>query len=827
MPAPAAPTGLTVLSQNGSVFLNWAAPTNNGGAAITDYAVQRRLASQPDTSFALVSHPVKATVGATITGVNGTSYVFRVAAVNKFGTGAYTANSAEVTPSNIPAAPAPPTCISSNGQVTINWNTPANNGAAITDYAIRRRVNGQATYTNLVDGISTATSYTNTGLTNGTGYLYSVAAINVKGASVWSADSAVVVPSTSPSAPNISVANTTFNSLTNTCLINLSWTIPTNNGSVITNYVIQGKLASGLDTSFTDLVSLGNVTTAAINPISYPALVLGNSYVFRVAAVNSKGRGNYSANSSSLTPSVAPSTASAPTATKGFGKVTLSWTAPYNGGSAITGYVIQRKISSQADTAYVSINTGSSTTYENTGLTNGVSYVFRIAAVNSRGRSNQFSPASQPVMPGVVLPNAPTNLVATVINDIEVTLTFTPPTDNGGGTISSYIVEAIENFGPFPARVPFTLSEVKLTSPNTLVVIGLGDVATSLSIQAVNEAGAGPNSNQTGNVTTSNKLFDKSSWRDAVASGGVSPNGVSYRHCLDAAADRWYKYIKYNALVKSQIASLVAADYQEPWVGIRLEPGTYLENDPTDRFYGQTIPFFKTFRDNTSTTIADSRPIGWAGYTSGGKNRQTTISMQLRLNLRYENAPADQWVTALTHELGHTLGIGQYWNSYYNGTPPVNSFLNGAVYTNAQAAYNSITVLGPSGVPVSRTKYPVENEGGSGSISSHWENNFRSDSAPSIITYPGLTDELMISTYPMGVPTSARRVISLLSIKQLVDFGWEERNPGASEGNPIFISSATSSARSQIINPELLCKCENRKHSDRQPIILNIPESAE
>jgi hypothetical protein len=799
MPAPAAPTGLTVLSQNGSVFLNWAAPTNNGGAAITDYAVQRRLASQTNASFVVVADGVKATPGATIASVNGTSYVFRVAAINRFGTGAYTANSAAVTPYGIPATMAAPTCVSGNGQAIINWVAPANNGSAITDYAIQRKLNGQAdtTYVSLVDGVSISTTYTNTGLVNGAGYIYRVAAINARGASVWSAGSAFVTPSAAPNAP------TGLTAVSGNGLVNLSWTAPVNNGALITDYTIQRKLDGQPDSSFVQVVdAVSPAVTASIASIN------GTSYVFRVAAINIKGIGSYSTNSAVVTPSTVPNQCSPPTCTRGFGQVTLNWIEPANNGASITNYIVQRKISTQADTAYVSINTRSgSTSYTATGLVNGTSYVFRVAAENIRG-AGQFSPASQIVIPGVIPPNAPTNLVATLVNETGVSLSLTAPTYNGGAAITGYTVQARS---PAPSIAPY---DWKTVSNNYIPgssdpIDGLDDLTTLFRVAAVNSAGVGTYSDESNGVIISNKLFDKSSWRNVVPE--------PYLGYLNKAADRWYKYIKYNSDLKAYLISYVGSYYPTTWEGVRMEPGSRLITNTQDQFYGQTIGYYHEYTNNTDSTIAASGPIQTLPYTlSNAPNvaRRSTISMQLRINRRFAAAPADQWITVITHELGHALGIGQYWQSYYTGsTPPTNFFLNGSVYTNAQAAYNSVA-------SVSRTKYPVENSGGVGSISAHWEDNFRSESTTS---YPGLSDELMVSTYPMGILPSARRVISLLSIKQLVDFGWEEKTPGTSEGSP---SKVTSLVIQNTTSPGVVCKCEILPPPMVEPIqpITTLPE---
>lgn len=68
-----------------------------------------------------------------------------------------------------------------NGQVSLSWTAPANDGgSAIGDYHIERNINGVG-WSFITDGTSTSTSYVDTGLTNGDVHQYRVSALNVVG----------------------------------------------------------------------------------------------------------------------------------------------------------------------------------------------------------------------------------------------------------------------------------------------------------------------------------------------------------------------------------------------------------------------------------------------------------------------------------------------------------------------------------------------------------------------------------------------------------------------------------------------------------------------
>ena len=94
---PGTPTALSASGGNAQVALTWTAPASNGGNAITNYSVQ--YSSNSGSTWTTVSRTASATASQTVTGLtNGTAYVFRVAAINAIGTGAYTAASSSVTP---------------------------------------------------------------------------------------------------------------------------------------------------------------------------------------------------------------------------------------------------------------------------------------------------------------------------------------------------------------------------------------------------------------------------------------------------------------------------------------------------------------------------------------------------------------------------------------------------------------------------------------------------------------------------------------------------------------------------------------------------------
>ncbi len=101
-----------------------------------------------------------------------------------------------------------------------------------------------------------------------------------------------------------------------------------------------------------------------------------------------------------------PAKMSAPTVAGGEKKITVSWSAPDNGGSAITGYTIQYGTSSSNLDKTENIADASATSKEITGLSEDTTYYVKIAAKNDIG-SGEFS----------AIANAKTN--AAVVEDDE------------------------------------------------------------------------------------------------------------------------------------------------------------------------------------------------------------------------------------------------------------------------------------------------------------------------------------------------------------------------------------------------------------------------
>lgn len=184
------------------------------------------------------------------------------------------------------------------------------------------------------------------------------------------------LPSDWPSAPTITsvVYQPSF-------AARVSFTAPsTTGGRAIRDYTVEYKLtADSVWQKFTDSMSDALF-------IDITGLTDGLSYDFRAYASNANGAGAISTTFTYTHEPTAPYAIADLMAIAGTTKAFLSWTAPVNGGSAITDYVVQYKLTSEPTTwTTFSDGTSTATTATVTGLTNDSSYDFSVLPVNAIG----------------------------------------------------------------------------------------------------------------------------------------------------------------------------------------------------------------------------------------------------------------------------------------------------------------------------------------------------------------------------------------------------------------------------------------------------------
>ena len=198
---------------------------------------------------------------------------------------------------------------------------------------------------------------------------------------------------------------------------------------------------------YSSFSNFASPTTADISSsprqLTIGALSNGTSYYFRVLARNTVGSGSYSPSSSAVTPATSPGIPSNLRATESDGALTLSWTAPSDGGAAIIDYTVQYSTSSVFATYQSALVTGGATSTSLTGLTNGTSYYFKVKARNSLG-SGANSSASSEYVPRALrtLSIDASSYSATYV------MTETPPTITATASAGSGVMSFLTSTAP-------------------------------------------------------------------------------------------------------------------------------------------------------------------------------------------------------------------------------------------------------------------------------------------------------------------------------------------------------------------------------------------
>ena len=491
--APDAPTNLSATADGQTTIdLEWTAPTNTGGAAITGYRIE--VSTNSGSSFTnLVANTGSVAITYSHTGLNaGTRRDYRVSAINSAGTGSASTPAHATTASA--TAPDAPTDLSAtaDGQTAIDlsWTAPASDGGTeITGYRIEVSPNGTSNWTNQVANTGNAnTSYSHTGLSPGTTRHYRVSAINTAGIGAASnVDDATTDAATAPTAPRSLTANASGQTI-----INLNWTAPASNGGAdISGYRIEVSTNGG--SSFSQLVASQSTTT-----YSHTGLSAGTARHYRVRAMNTAGNSAWSntANATTATPTAtAPGAPTSLTATAdGPTTINLAWEAPSStGGADITGYNIEVSATGQADSwsDLVANTRSTSRSYADTGLNAVTTRYYRVRAINAAG-TGAASNEDDATTAAATAPGAPTDLSATADGQTTIDLSWTAPTNTGGVDITGYRIEVSPNG----------------TSNWTNQVANTGDANTSYShtgltagttrhyrVSAINTVGTGTASN--------------------------------------------------------------------------------------------------------------------------------------------------------------------------------------------------------------------------------------------------------------------------------------------------------------------------------------------
>jgi titin len=427
--ASGAPTAIKTSLFSGSGFkVDWTAPTDNGGSAITNYTVDL---SRDGVTWVSAKSVDSTATGFAVSGLlPGTLYQVRIAAVTDFGRSSYLTGTSTT---SIVSATSPSSLVVSSvsgSGFMVDWTAPTDTGgSAITNYTVELSRDG-VTWVSVKSVDSTATGFVVSGLLPGTLYQVRIAAVTAFGKSSYltgSVTTSIVASSVPTGFKSSSVSGSG---------LTIDWTAPSDNGgSAITNYSVEYSSDAGITWSN------ARVAASTSTQLKLSGLLPVTNYLFRIAAVTAFGKSAYL--TGSVTTLVAQ--ASAPTAltvvSVTSNKVTLAWSPPLaNGGSAVTGYVVE--ISSDSGSTWTVVPRAANDLLGITAnsLLAGKTYIFRVSAVTSFGTGQATSPLSVPTAQ-LAGPSAPSNFKVTSIKSTAVAISWKAPALPSGVKISNYLVD--------------------------------------------------------------------------------------------------------------------------------------------------------------------------------------------------------------------------------------------------------------------------------------------------------------------------------------------------------------------------------------------------
>ena len=374
--------------------------------------------------------------------------------------------SADAVDPNVPTGLGVPTQVQNliasagNGFVALTWSAATSVGSLITHYEYQI---GDGAWISTGD---TDTSFAIGSLNNGQEYLFRVRAVNSEGAGPASAQVSATPVADVPLHPINIVSKVVANS------IEYSWDAPHDGGSPIIRY--EYLLQHSATTTFGGGVSW--LSTGSANPRFIATGLQDGFYWFQVRAVNAIGHSDESSvKLDRVGDPAVPDKVSNLSATQESGRTTLSWDAPFDGGSTILRYEIQ-----QDNGAWTSIGSDN-TAFIVENLDNGIEYTFRVRAVNAVGNGEASDEVDiTPAAPVLSIPGQVLGLVALPLNG-EVRLVWNPAA-SGNSPIIRY--EYQQGDGTWTS----------IGSANTEFIVRnlTNDQTYSFRVRAVNVIGNGP-----------------------------------------------------------------------------------------------------------------------------------------------------------------------------------------------------------------------------------------------------------------------------------------------------------------------------------------------
>ncbi len=380
-----APSGLTAQAESGSeIQLAWEDNSDNE----TGFELEVAIGDLEPARFELVMEVPADTTTLRHTGLSAnTNYSYRIRAVNDEGFSDYSALASTSTNNSASAPVAPSGLVAqplNDQEIRLTWRDNSNDE---TGFELEAALSGVGTpdFELITTLGENETTFTHSGLSPLTGYVYRARAINDDGFSAYT-DLARATTNAAPVVP-VAPSGLTAEALS-IAQVRLAWVDNAGNES---GFRVEAYADDGGGPNFTVIAELG----PNINTFDHTGLSPGVEYVYRVKAYNDIGESEPSNTASATTPSAPRGPLNLSAKATSPSSVSLTWT---DNASNEDGFYIERRLNRSNFRRIATVN-ANVRSYSDPDVATGSTYIYRVQAFNAIGNSPYSNEAPITLLP--------------------------------------------------------------------------------------------------------------------------------------------------------------------------------------------------------------------------------------------------------------------------------------------------------------------------------------------------------------------------------------------------------------------------------------------